>query len=212
MAFFERHVFFYRGYMQGLFFLALVLYVWLFPRSGQYEDGWLDTMANVIAVITLILGELIRIWAVSHAGKCTRSRHLKAPVLVTTGPYAFVRHPIYIGNFLIGLGMVLLSEALVFIPVFLLLFVCLYDAIVSEEEKFLSQKFGAEFERYRSRVPKYFPLSTRSLTGFSLGKNFPLKELGTAWGIIVGALFFEWIKSPLHRQWVFDVYNWLTTG
>jgi hypothetical protein len=45
-----------------------------------------------------------------------------------------------------------------------------------------------------------------------LGNHFHFGELGTLFGIAVGGFFFEWIESPLHRQWVWAVYHWLTGG
>lgn len=204
----KKPLFSYRGYAQALFFLVLILYVWFFP-SDHLEGTWMDSLMDSTAIGLLISGELLRLWAVSHAGKCTRSRSLKAPLLVTTGPYAYLRHPIYLGNFLIGLGMVIVAEAFIFMPIFLALFAWQYRVIVSEEERFLSEKFGAEFERYRARVPKYLPIGWRFGSDFAFGTHFPLKELGTVWGIVVGAFFFEWIESPLHRQWILNLYHWL---
>ena len=214
MRSFKKHIFFYRGYSQALFFLTLILHIWFSPPD-LFEGTWVDGLIDAVGIGSLILGELLRIWAVSHAGKCTRSRHLKAPVLITTGPYVYIRHPIYLGNFLIGLGMVLLADALAFIPVFLILFALQYRAIVFEEERFLSKRFGEEFSRYCDLIPKYFPKSIGIGSGFKFGFGralFPLKEIGTIWGIILGGFFFEWIESPLHRQWISGLYHWITKG
>lgn len=211
MRSFTERIFFYRGYTQALFFLALTLYIWFSPPD-LFEDTWVDGLLDAAGISCLMAGELLRIWAVSHAGKWTRSRHLKAPRLVTSGPYAYSRHPIYLGNFLIGLGMVVLSEALAFIPAFLILFAFQYHIIISEEERFLRERFSEEFDRYRAQVPKYFPVRVYMGRGRAFGRNLPLKELGTAWGIVIGGFFFEWIESPPHRQWISGLYNWMTKG
>lgn len=212
MRSFTERLFFYRGYTQALFFLALTIYV-CFSPPDLFEGTWADAFIDAFAIGSLISGELIRIWALSHAGKWTRSRRLKAPRLVTTGPYAYIRHPIYVGNFLIGLGMVVISEALVFIPVFLVLFAAQYRAIVFEEERFLSKRFGGEFSRYCDLTPKYFPKSIGIGSSFEFERpQLPLKELGTIWGIVLGGSFFEWIESPLHRQWVSSLYDWIIKG
>ncbi|MFQ5851621.1 MAG: methyltransferase family protein [Candidatus Binatia bacterium] len=201
MGFFKKHIFFYRGYTQALFFLMLIFYIWFSPPNF-FEGTWGDTLIDAVGIASLIAGELLRVWAVSHGGKWMRSRRLKVPMLITTGPYAYIRHPIYAGNFLIGLGMVVVADALSFIPVFLILFVLQYHAVVSEEESFLSEQFGEEFNRYRARVPKYFPVGISIRSSFAFGRNLPLKEFGTVWGIIVGGFFLEWIESPLHRGWI----------
>ncbi|HXG50828.1 MAG TPA: isoprenylcysteine carboxylmethyltransferase family protein [candidate division Zixibacteria bacterium] len=210
MRFIKRHVFFLRGYTQALFFLALVAHVWFYPPSDVFEGTWIDTLVDTLGAACLVAGGLLRIWAVSHAGRCTRSRRLKAPMLITSGPYALMRHPIYTGNFLIGLGMVVLSESIVWIPVFLALFVLLYGALVAAEEEFLSERFGEAFERYRRSVPKYLPRPLATSPSFSPGNRFHLKELGTVLGIAVGWFCFEWIESPSHRQWLIALYHWLT--
>lgn len=204
----NQRVFSWRGYSQTLFFIGLLIWVWFFP-SDIFEGTWLDLLLDTVGIGGLFTGELIRIWAVSHAGKCTRSRKLKAEVLIKSGPYAIVRNPIYGGNFLIGLGMVILSEAFVLIPVFIVLFSLQYMSIIANEEEFLARKFGADYANYRSSVPKWIPRLEPLATRISLGSEFPINELGTALGVIVGGFFFEWIESPLHRLWVTGLWYWL---
>jgi len=210
MKFFNKGLFFFRGYNQALFFICLVLYVLVLPPSDLFEGTWMDTLVDALGIGSLMLGGFLRIWAVSHVGKCTRSRRLKARFLVTTGPYVYIRHPIYVGNFFIGSGMVILSEAFILLPVFLVLFTFQYRSIVAAEEEFLAAKFEGEFTRYAQLVPKYMPRTVLSGLRLSFGRNFPLKELGTTWGVVVGGIFFEWIESPVHRHWILVLYHWLT--
>ena len=54
----------------------------------------------------MVLGELIRIWGVGYAGFITRTRNVGADVLVTDGPFALIRNPLYAGNFFLSLGAV----------------------------------------------------------------------------------------------------------
>jgi protein-S-isoprenylcysteine O-methyltransferase Ste14 len=205
----KQNIFFFRGYGQGLFFFGLVIYVWMVPPSEAFDGTWTDTVIDVLAVVSLILGELTRIWATSHAGKHTRSRRIKAEQLVTSGPYAYIRNPIYMGNFFIGLGMVLIAEAFALLPVFVAFFALQYRAIVATEENFLNERFGAAYDRYRGAVPRWIPKFGPLNTRISLGRNFPVKEIGTAWGIVVGLFFFEWIESPLHRLWLIGLWKLL---
>src|SRR5208283_1530212 len=57
-----------------------------------------------LGIPVAIAGELIRCWAVGYSGVTTRGDHVEAPRLVTAGPYAYVRNPLYVGNFITALG------------------------------------------------------------------------------------------------------------
>lgn len=108
----------------------------------------------------LILGELIRFWGVSHAGSLTRTTTtVKANNLITSGPFAHVRNPLYVGNVLMYLGFGIISMAL--FPylqlVALVWFVFQYILIVSIEEEFLENKFGSQYVDYKKTVPKFLP-------------------------------------------------------
>ena len=197
----KDHIFFYRGYLQGLFIASLALYVWFFPMHS-FLTGQLDTFADVIGIGSLVLGAILRIWAVSHPGRHTRSRTIKAPSLTTVGPYAFIRNPIYLANFLIGLGLVVLAEAIILIPIYVIVFGLPYRKIVHQEECFLENKFGDEFHHYCAAVPRWLPRLNNIARSFAFGHNFQHREFGTTFGILVGGLFFEWIESPSHRAWI----------
>lgn len=205
----KDRLFFLRGYLQGFFVTLLLVYVWFFPEHSIHGSR-LDTLADIIGIGCLVAGGLLRIWAVSHPGKHTRSRTIKAPSLITTGPYAFVRNPIYLGNFLIGLGLVVTAEAMLWIPFYFFIFGLPYRRIVAQEEKFLKHRFGDEFDRYCDTVPRWIPRVKYNPSVFKFGANFHMKELGTTFGILFGAIFFEWIESPLHRVWLSTAYRWLS--
>ena len=67
----------------------------------------------VFGSLLIALGEWLRIWAVGYAGGSTRTRTLGAARdLVTTGPYAHVRNPLYLGNFVLSIGVLCLCQCL----------------------------------------------------------------------------------------------------
>jgi protein-S-isoprenylcysteine O-methyltransferase Ste14 len=203
----KHKLFFYRGYLQAGFFVSLVFYAWFSPEHRLFHA--VDAAADVIGVGAVVLGAIIRIWAVSHPGKHTRSRTLKAPSLVSTGPYGCVRNPIYLGNFLIGLGLVILAEAILWIPLYFIVFGFMYRRIVAEEEEFLANRFGAEFAGYCRNVPRWFPRAMSLRRVLTFGSNLHVKEFGTTSGVLFAVLFLEWIEAPVHRALLSSLYQTL---
>jgi hypothetical protein len=88
-------------------------------------------------------GEALRCWAVGYSGATTRSDRVEAPQLTTAGPYAYVRNPLYVGNFLTALGFGTM--------------LAVYAAIIPLEEAYLRQTFGDDFDGYLARVPPIVP-------------------------------------------------------
>ena len=111
-----------------------------------------------------IAGELLRCWAVGYSGVTTRGDAVEAPKLVTAGPYAYVRNPLYVGNFITAAGFTIAFTGknphlarLALIAGALGSMIGVYATIVPHEERFLREKFGEEFERYCERVPPVVP-------------------------------------------------------
>jgi len=111
-----------------------------------------------------LLGEAVRCWAVGYSGVTTRADHVTAPQLVTAGPYAYVRNPLYLGNFITALGFTLAFTGAVTAMRRLTLTIgglgamlAVYVAIVPLEEAFLRQTFGAAFDAYATSVPRLVP-------------------------------------------------------
>jgi len=173
----------------------LIIWTGFSSPSGIFEeDSWMDAFADTVGVGSLIAGGLLRLWALSHGGRCTRLRRAKTAKLITTGPYSSIRHPIYVGNLLIGLGMIFLSEAFSLTLLFLVFFALYHRIIIPAEEDFLKEKLGEGFDRYCELVPKYIPMAQPK--SFSFGRYFPLGELGTAFAILLAGLIVEWLESP----------------
>jgi protein-S-isoprenylcysteine O-methyltransferase Ste14 len=110
-------------------------------------------------LVSVLLGEWMRIWGVSYAGSMTRSRNIQVKRLITDGPYAYMRHPLYVGNFLLSVGCCMIAWAWMPWMVFALIiaFGLQYGLIVSLEEEELHRRFGQEYTTYSLHVPKFFP-------------------------------------------------------
>jgi len=103
------------------------------------------TAVNWLAGAALIvLGEWIRLSGVAAAGTVTRRRSRDVQRLVTYGIFGWTRNPLYVGNFFIWMGFVVISGVMWFLPVAIALFAIEYTLIVSYEEGVLESILGAE--------------------------------------------------------------------
>ena len=114
----------------------------------------------IIGFAVALIGELIRFWGVSWAGSETRTTGgVGGTFLIINGPFAYVRNPLYVGNILLYRGLGIMSFAL--FPylqiVAIIFFLIQYYFIVSEEEKYLLEKFKDDYKDYRKNVPAFFP-------------------------------------------------------
>ncbi|MBV8375164.1 MAG: isoprenylcysteine carboxylmethyltransferase family protein [Candidatus Eremiobacteraeota bacterium] len=134
------------------------------PAVALALCGKPSAFSVTIGLPLAIAGELIRCWAVGYSGATTRNDAVVASKLVTAGPYAHVRNPLYVGNFITALGYAIaftgknaaLSK-LALIAASLGTMLAVYATIVPYEERFLRATFGEEFERYCERVPPVVP-------------------------------------------------------
>lgn len=141
------------------------------------------------------LGEAVRCWAVGYSGVTTRGDHVEAPALVTAGPYAYVRNPLYVGNFITAAGFAFaftgknsLPARLGLIGLSLGTMAAVYATIIPHEEQFLRSEFGADFERYCERVPPLIPLQEPAHDGTGTYKPEVIREAESKTFATFGAL------------------------
>jgi protein-S-isoprenylcysteine O-methyltransferase Ste14 len=146
-----RWLFIRRGWLPWLLLPLLLL-------SSRFKTplGW---SGIALACLWLAVGEAIRLWAVGYAGTRTRTRMPDGQLedLVTAGPYAHVRNPIYVGNCAVALGIAFLFEQPLLAAPLLLLVFAAYQPVVHWEEQLLADKFGELYQRYREAVPRWLP-------------------------------------------------------
>jgi len=105
----------------------------------------------------VVLGEALRLWAVRSIGAISRTRSDRLGPLIQTGPFAFVRNPLYLGNLLLWTGMAVIARLVWLVPVVIVLLAIEYGAIVRWEEHLLQERRGAEYLAYAARVPRWTP-------------------------------------------------------
>jgi protein-S-isoprenylcysteine O-methyltransferase Ste14 len=97
----------------------------------------------VAAAILIAIGEWIRLAGVAAAGTVTRRRSREVQRLVNYGIFAWMRNPLYVGNFLIWMGFVVASGVMWFLPIAIVIFAIEYYYIVRYEEGVLESIFGS---------------------------------------------------------------------
>ena len=104
-------------------------------------------------------GQALRAWVLGQVldGTSGQNERLIATELNTSGPYARTRNPLYLGNLLITLGLCVVAHDPILLALVAVLFAAQYRAIIAAEEQFLRARFGARFEEYRARVPRFLP-------------------------------------------------------
>ena len=163
----RRIVFTYRSYTPIPFLILMVLFAR--PTAASMAGGFL----------IVLLGEAIRFWGVSIAGSETRTTGaVGGTFLITNGPFAFVRNPLYLGNMLIYAGIGVMSLAL-FPGLFLIScgwFALQYFLIVTREEEYLADRFGDAYGEYRRVVPRFIPRITPFSASRPPEKSVDLRE------------------------------------
>ncbi|MDR3706891.1 MAG: isoprenylcysteine carboxylmethyltransferase family protein [Capsulimonadaceae bacterium] len=122
--------------------LGLLIVSWFFGKHHLKQAA--------LGVVFLILGEIVRTWA---AG-CIH----KDNVIATTGPYSYVRNPLYFGSFLFSIGYALLSGlGLPALVVIVALFMAFHLSAIVTEEVSLTNAFGEPYTEYMRHVPRIIP-------------------------------------------------------
>jgi len=146
----------------GFVLAALFLLLARPTRTSVFWGFWLA-----------LLGEAFRTWS---SGTLVKNEEL-----TVEGPYSLVRNPLYLGNFLIGLGVGIMGGRAWLTVLFVLLFAPVYRSLVLKEEKRLLARYGELFASYCRAVPRFFP-------GTSTARFVPAPyDAGRMWRI--------------HREW-----------
>ncbi len=123
---------------------------------------WHGTMVPrwwACGLLFVAFGEALRFWGVAAAGAETRRRSRDVRRLVTYGPFAWMRNPLYFGNFFIWTGFSVACGITWFLPIAVAVFALEYTPIVRFEEAVLETTFGDEYLRYKERTTRWFPIA-----------------------------------------------------
>lgn len=167
-----------------------------------------DLALDVVGLSLALLGQALRFYVLGRVPEGTSGQNLsiQASTLNTTGPYAYVRNPLYVGNLGVVLGLCCIAHEPRVYAIALVFFFGEYFFIIRAEEDFLRSKFGAEFDAFCAAVPRWVPRLTPAKTGALRAGGFDWrralkKEVNpfSAWSLgALGLLGWElWAREGL---------------
>lgn len=182
--------------------------------NGTYPD--LGQNYWYFSLFVGFIGLLVRIYTVGHTPANTSGRNTAAgqvaDQLNTTGIYSLLRHPLYLGNFLMWLGVAMLSANLWYLVAFVFMYWVYYERIMFHEEAFLRNKFGQPYLTWAEKTPAFIlklARPTKPKYPFSIKKVIKKEKNGVA-AMFVLFYLFEVVQNLIvnHGTFVFEKTFW----
>ncbi len=137
-----------RAILLAPFFVAAVLSAVRDPERAPVE-------AAIVGTSAVALAYLVRIWCTGYRTWVKKSGETR--YLMSAGPYARVRHPLYLANGIAGAGALAALGRWWFLAAYVPLYVVLIAFVIVREEEVLAGRFGEQHARYRAQVPALVP-------------------------------------------------------
>lgn len=134
-------------------FYPLGIYMGFFSDPSNRSILW--------GIPLMATGILMRLWSNGYA--------IKMGKLTTSGPYAFLRHPLYLGTALIVLGFMIMLKMIILGILFFGLMAFVYRRTIRNEEARLTECFGQMYLDYKKNVPGLLP----TLIPYKTGEKWP---------------------------------------
>jgi len=135
----------------GAFIVVLVLR-WFWPMRIVADSGLLWAGLGLVAI-----GVALASWGrrTMTAAGTNVNPSLPATALVTSGPFRYSRNPLYVALTIVFLGLTLAVNTWWGVVVLIPLLAIMHRGVVRREERYLEQKFGESYRKYRSKVRRY---------------------------------------------------------
>jgi len=191
-----------RSYLPVALLIPLALGMW---ELEPYRSEFAHRAWEVFCLTISVLGLAIRCKTVGHTPAYTSGRNTFGQLAVTmntTGMYSIVRHPLYLGNLLIWLGISMFSMTWWVVCIFVLSFWVYYERIMLAEEEFLRRQFGSVFDLWAKQTPAIVPNPRKWVhpeLPFSL-RNVLKREYTAMFAIVVGFVTLELVEQAVTQQ------------
>jgi len=197
--------------------LGIPVFVISLRQAGILESKFGDSVGDfwgICAIVISFLGLIVRCVTAGYAPRGTSGRNTKSQVaeaLNTTGMYSISRNPLYLGNFIIVLGITLFVQVWWLALLVWFGFWLYYERIIFSEEEFLRRKFKDQFLEWAKKTPiiiPHFRNWKKPELAFSL-KTVLRKEFSTYFSIVTTFFSLEILTNLLtqrrfavHDSWV----------
>ncbi len=188
----------YRGQIPVLLFVLAVPAIYFTPYEEINPENL--KIVKMLAILLSVVGFIFRAYAIGTTPKGTSGRNTKeqvANVLNSTGVYSIVRHPLYLGNYFMWIGIVVFVGNISFFVITSLLFWLYYERIMFAEERFLEKKFGQDYLDWSLKAPAFIPDFGKfipSATPFSM-KTVLRREYSGVLATVIGFVFVEILRN-----------------
>lgn len=178
---------------------AVAFFLVVLAMESAHEGSLVSTVLFLLGLLLVGVATVGRLWCSLYI-----SGH-KNDALITTGPYSLSRNPLYFFSLLGFAGIGLASETVSLGAVLAVAMLIGYPGVIRREEAVLRERFGAEFESYCARVPRFLP----KLSGYVEPETYTVNPrlfrrtmLDVIWFIwFVGILEFV---EALHEYHIFE--------
>ena len=186
-----------RGWLPVVLFLLAVPVIFTTDYNNIGDNVKLYT--GITAVLVSFMGLLIRAYTVGTTPKGTSGRNTDEQIaesLNSTGIYCVVRHPLYLGNYLMWIGIVIYTLNWYFVITVSLMYWLYYERIMFAEERFLERKFGQVYLDWSLKAPAFIP-SFKHLVKASLPFSMTTvlrREYSGVLNTVIGFLFVNVLR------------------
>lgn len=191
-------------------YIPVILLLTAFPVIAITPVPVCSEILTYLSVLLSLIGVGVRAYTIGTTPRGTSGRNTSkqvAETLNTSGIYSLVRHPLYLGNYLMWAGLALFTYNIWYFIVISLVFWIYYERIMFAEEAFLQGRFGEAFQNWASQVPAFFPRfdgfrpATLSFSFKSVLRREYSGILALALVYFVIDYFRLWIQGLTFLQW-----------
>lgn len=200
--------------------IAVLFALYLYMTGQNIEEFsffGLDVYAyEIVCFIICILGLLIRVLAVGYSSDNTSGRNTtvgqKADSINRTGLYSLFRHPLYIGNYFMWIGIAAFTQDFWFLVAFTFWYMLYYERIMYAEEEFLISTYGQDYLDFSAETPAILPRFkhwTKPTNSFSFIKIIRQEKTGILNLFLVIFIFklarYLYMEDPIEMRWIYGL-------